>query len=332
MAFPSLTSAYGVWKLGEIVDFTNPSNYRWANTSIIEVYLWGAGGGGGSPGGWSFGAPGGGGGAAIAYLSFPTQTVTYYITVGQAGLINQLTYREGGGGIASRAGEAFPAGSNIYGGGGGGYSGLFSSSTKTQQTAILIAGGGGGGGSSRAGIGNSGGGGGGLTAQDGASPYDSKPLYAGRGGSQTAAGVNASCDSPQDTNGFQGALQGGSCLINSYGGAGGGGYWGGSAGGYSEGNTMGGGGGGSGYIKPGTFLAASLYAGTGTSVGNASGSQRGTAGNPGAASANGTDGKVYFKYKGTPRATGGDSVLETEGNTYHFFDRSGTITFYSAPL
>jgi len=332
MPFPSISNAQGVWKLGEIPDYTNSSNYRWANTSIIEVYIWGAGGGGATPGGWSFGAPGGAGGAAVAYLSLPTETVSYHITVGRAGLINQYEYREGGGGIAARAGAAFIAGSNVYSGGGGGYSGLFSSSTKTQQTALIIAGGGGGGGSSRTGIGNSGGGGGGLIGEDGASPYDSKPLYAGRGGSQTAAGVNASCDSQQDTNGFQGALQGGSCLVNSNGGAGGGGYWGGSAGGYSESNTMGGGGGGSGYIKPGTFIGATLYRASGTSAGNASGLQRGTAGNAGAASANGADGMIYFKYKGTPRATGGNNVFQTEGNTYHFFNISGTITFYSAPL
>ena len=334
MPFPSISNAQGVWKLGEIPDYTNLSNYRWANTSIIEVYIWGAGGAGATPGGWSFGAAGGAGGAAVAYLSLPTQTVTYHVTVGQAGLINQYEYREGGGGIANRAGIAFTAiaGSNLYSGGGGGYSGLFSSSTKTQQTALIIAGGGGGGGSSRAGTGNTGGGGGGLIGQNGSSPYDSKLLYAGLGGTQIAAGANASCDSPQDTNGFQGALQGGSCLVNSNGGAGGGGYWGGSAGGYSESNTMGGGGGGSGYIKPGIFVGATLYGASGTTVGNTPGLQRGTAGNAGAASANGADGMIYFKYKGTPRATGGNNVFQTEGNTYHFFNISGTITFYSAPL
>jgi hypothetical protein len=333
MPFPSISNAQGVWKLGEIPDYTNSSNYRWANTSIIEVYIWGAGGGGATPGGWSFGAAGGAGGAAVAYLSPPSQTVTYHVTVGQAGLINQYEYREGGGGISTRHGVAFVsiAGSNSYSGGGGGYSGLFSSSTKTQQTALIIAGGGGGGGSSRAGTGNTGGGGGGLVGENGSSPYDNKPLYAGLGGTQIAAGANPLCDSPQDTNGFQGALQGGSCLVNSNGGGGGGGYWGGSAGGYSESNTMGGGGGGSGYIKPSTFIGATLYRASGTSAGNAGGSGRGSAGNSGNASSNGSDGLVYFKYRGTPRAVGG-TISQTGGYTYHTFTVSSTITFYSAPL
>jgi hypothetical protein len=330
MAFPSKTSAYGVWKLKEISDYTIESNYLWPREGI-EIYMWGGGGAGGTVGGWSYGAPGGAGGAAEAIINYHTQTTTYYVVVGRGGLINQINYLDGGGGLGSRAGQAFPAGTNVYGGGGGGYSGIFNSTTLNQSNALLIAGGGGGGGSSRAGLGNSGGGGGGLIAQDGQSPYDSKSAYAGRGGSQTSAGVNASCDSPQDTNGFQGALIGGSCLINSYGGAGGGGYWGGSAGGYSESNTMGGGGGGSGFIRPNTFFYSKLFSAIGTNAGNLTGSGRGNAGNSGAASQNGTNGYVYFKYKGTPRAIGGQ-VLETEGNTYHYFYASGPITFYSAPL
>jgi hypothetical protein len=150
--------------------------------------------------------------------------------------------------------------------------------------------------------------------------------YNGKGGTQTAAGVNASCDTPQDTNGFQGALIGGSSLINSYGGAGGGGYWGGSAGGYSTAGVMGGGGGGSGYLNRNQFLYSTLYSGSGTTPGNSFDSLRFSSGNSGGTAVNGNNGLVYFKYKGTQRATGG-AINSVDGYTYHNFSSSGSITF-----
>ena len=157
-------------------------------------------------------------------------------------------------------------------------------------------GGGGGGGSSRAGTGNQGGAGGGSVGEDGYSPYDSKPTYRGRGGSQSAAGAGASSDAGTTNNGI-GQLVGG-WNTNGYGGAGGGGWWGGSAGGYSESNTMGGGGGGSGYINTTYITGGVLYTGTGTTPGNQSNSLRGTAGNPGlsAVSSYGNNGIVIFRY------------------------------------
>lgn len=210
------------------------------------VELWGAGGGGSAAGGWTYGSDGGGGGYTWGYLTGLTPGESLVLIVGQGGVNYGTTNMFGGGAPSSTNGT-----DNRYGGAGGGLTGIFRGSY-TYGNALMIAGGGGAGGCSRAGNGNIGGAGGGYTGQDGVSPYDGKTGYRGIGGSQTAAGAAASSDSANAGN-QQGQLQGGSCRVNSYGGAGGGGYWGGSAGGYSESNTMGGGGGGSGYIHP-TFV------------------------------------------------------------------------------
>lgn len=271
-----------------------PGYYIWTvpqGVNKINVYLWGGGGAGGRPGGWSFGSPGGAGGSANATLDVVPGT-SYYITVGSGGNFVGGDFRVldiGGGGSA-----CFNTLDNSYGGGGGGYSGIFLTSTRTQANAVIIAGGGGGGGSSRAGIGNQGGAGGGAQGQDGASPYDNKPLYRGRGGTQTAAGVDASSDSA-NTAGNQGALQGGNSRTNSYGGGGGGGYWGGSGGGYSESNTMAGGGGGSGYFNGSLISIANLVAGEFNLPGDSANPLRGNiAGNSGAASEVGWPGRVVI--------------------------------------
>lgn len=289
----------------------------------LEVFMWGGGGAGGTAGGWSYGAAGGAGGAAYALLKMPTGTL--YVTVGGGGGVNSSTNATGGGGKATRSGT-----DNRYGSGGGGYSGIFTASPDSQAGAVLIAGGGGGGGSSRAGTGNVGGAGGGSSGEDGTSPYDGKTAYRGRGGTQLAAGTNASCDSAASSDGFQGALLGGTCLVNSYGGAGGGGYWGGSAGGYSESNTMGGGGGGSGYYDPSSAITATLYAGSGTTPGNSSHEYRGTAGNAGAVGTAGSAGKVVIKYFGSQIATGG-TVTSSGGYTIHTFTSSGSFILTNVP-
>lgn len=222
-----------------------------ADTRTILVKAWGAGGGAGTVGGWSFGADGGGGGYSTAIINGISGTLG--VVTGQQGYRNQgAGFGFGGGASASNNNS-----DNRYGGGGGGYSGVFTSTTINQANALVIAGGGGGGGSSRAGTGNTGGAGGGTTAQDGTSPYDSKTAYRGRAGTQLGAGSNASSDAVNG-GGNQGALSGGQCLINAYGGGGGGGYFGGSAGGYSEANTMGGGGGGSGFIVSGAIASSNL--------------------------------------------------------------------------
>ena len=211
------------------------------DTKTILVKAWGAGGGAGTSGGWVYGADGGGGGYSTAILNGVSGTLG--VVSGQQGYRNQSAGNGFGGGRAGSNNNA----DNRYGGGGGGYSGVFTSTTINQANALVIAGGGGAGGSSRAGTGNIGGAGGGATAQDGTSPYDGKTSYRGLAGSQFGAGADSSCDSA-NTAGGQGALLGGQCRVNCYGGGGGGGYWGGSAGGYSEANTMGGGAGGSGFI------------------------------------------------------------------------------------
>jgi hypothetical protein len=89
---------------------------------------------------------------------------------------------------------------------------------------------------------------------------------------------------------------------------------------------MGGGGGGSGYFNPALVLSATLYAGTGTTPGNNSDPNRGTAGNAGAASTSGSAGKVIVKYAGTPIATGG-TITQSGGFTFHTFTSSGTLVF-----
>ncbi|MBP9758832.1 hypothetical protein KBD45_03985 [Candidatus Dojkabacteria bacterium] len=261
--------------------------------SKIEVYAWGGGGAGGTVGGWVYGAAGGAGGAARGTVDIVSGK-SYAVVVGGGGGVNSysagaLTCVPGGGACASWNNTG-----NTYGSGGGGYSGLFDT-TVSQTNALILAGGGGGGASSRAGTGNVGGAGGGSIGEDGSSPYDSKTGYRGRGGSQTAAGIDASCDSANTTGG-QGALQGGRSKVNSYGGAGGGGYWGGSGGGYSESNTMGGGGGGSGYYNPTYVSSAILTAGTGTTPGDSANTLRGTAGNAGGVATAGTAGTVIIRY------------------------------------
>ena len=291
--------------------------------STFQVYTWGAGGAGGTVGGWTYGAAGGAGAAAQGKISSATGT-SYSIVVGGGGAVNSYNYNSsvcvfGGGGCAS-----WNNSDNRYGSGGGGYSGVFSTNTISQSTALLIAAGGGGGGSSRAGTGNAGGAGGGLIGQNGYSPYDGKAAYGGNGGTQSAAGANASCTSP-NTTGEQTALQGGRSLINGYGGAGGGGYWGGSGGGYSESNTMGGGGGGSSYYNPSYVSDPVLTGGNGTTPGDSGNSYRGSAGNAGAVAAAGNSGVVVIIYPtGSITATGG-TVTTSGSNTIHTFTSNGTF-------
>lgn len=305
MTYPTTDSAYGVWNLNDIAN----ANYVWPY-NFIEILCYGAGGAGGTIGGWSYGAAGGTGGLASGKFIWRTEPITFYVVVGAGGQINQQQYQEGNGGIADRNGLITT--DNRYGGGGGGYSGVFFTNVRSQASALVIAGGGGGGGSSRAGTGNVGGAGGGLTGVDGSAPYAST-AYAGKGGTQTAAGANAICTSPADSNGFQGALIGGSCLLNNYGGAGGGGYWGGSAGGFAEPNTMGGGGGGSSFVNTRFITNTSLLSAGGSLGGNAS--------------QNGNNGSVVFRYKGqTVKANsinGGLTYIDTVENTVsHIFSYS----------
>jgi hypothetical protein len=143
-------------------------------------------------------------------------------------------------------------------------------------------------------------------------------------GTQSAAGANASSDSA-NAGGGQAALTGGITRTNSYGGGGGGGYWGGSAGGYSESNTMAGGGGGSGFARTSDLITFALMGGIGTTPGNSVNTLRGAYGNAGAASGNGTQGVVVFRYFGPQRGIGG--TVTTSGNyTVHTFTTTGSQT------
>ena len=299
-AVPALVATGGVVTVsGGYATHTFTTNGTFTVSSgsgTIEIFAWGAGGAGGTVGGWTYGAPGGGGGAAYGTLPVVAGD-TYYVSIGGAGQVNSTTSATGGGGIASRSQS-----DNRYGSGGGGYSGVFTAGTDSQAAALIIAGGGGGGGSSRAGTGNAGGAGGGTVGQNGFSPYDSKTAYAGQGGTQIAAGADASCDSA-NASGFQAALLGGTCRVNSYGGAGGGGYWGGSAGGYSEANTMAGGGGGSGYFKLSAISGGQLTTGAASAPGDSSNILRGNAGLGGDVGATGTNGRVIIRYTSTANTT-----------------------------
>ena len=311
---------------GNVATVLSPGLVAGAPPSVT-AYAWGGGGGGGGPGGWSYGARGGGGGAANGVM--PLTNITYYITVGGGGPVNPAP----GAGAVGGGGTASSGSDNRYGSGGGGYSGIFNSGASTQASAILIAGGGGGGGSSRAGEGNVGGAGGGLTGQDGVAPYDGLTAYRGRGGTQTAAGVDASCNSANAAGG-QGALQGGNVRLNSYGGQGGGGYWGGSAGGYAESNTMGGGGGGSSYISPSFITTGTLTAGTLITPGDSANALRGTAGNAGAVAGAGVAGAVVIQYSSTFSAassvTGSPTVTVSGGFRTYTFASAGTISFVNS--
>jgi len=217
--------------------------------NYIFVKLWGAGGGGGNAGGWSFGSPGGGGGHAYGIIPV-TPGATYYIVVGAAGQTNYPTTTTlgygGGGGLGSNS-------DNRYAASAGGYTGIFNNVTPSQGAALLIAGGGGGGGASRQGYGNSGGAGGGSTGQDGGSPYDNKPAFGGKAGTQSAGGAGGTGSNAG------GALFGGAGGSGQpYGGGGGGGYFGGGGGSYSESNAMAGGAGGSGFVGASVLMGATF--------------------------------------------------------------------------
>jgi len=304
--------------------YDKTSKYSIVNPiASATVMAWGGGGGGGTVGGWTYGSFGGAGAAAQGVIKLASST-SYPVIVGGGGGVNSynggyIACASGGGGCAS-----WNNSDNRYGSGGGGYSGIFTNSV-SQSNALLIAAGGGGGGSSRAGTGNSGGAGGSSVGENGYSPYDGKTAYAGKGGSQTAAGADASSDAV-NTTGSQGIFQGGRSRINSYGGAGGGGYWGGSGGGYSETNTMGGGGGGSSYYNPISVSSPILYAGVGTTPGNSGSTSRGSAGNAGVVAGAGSSGVVIISYPNdSVEVSGCSSTVRGAVNTTCTFTSSGNF-------
>lgn len=275
--------------------FTVPSG-----VTDITVKAWGGGAGGGGGGSFNgYGGYGGSGGYATSILN---------VTPSES-----LTVRVGGGGVGGNS-----AGTG-GGGGGGGYSGVFRSTTP-----LLIAGGGGGGGGSRASTTHGGNGGVGGCTSSGASCTGSTSVTNGGGGGGSTSGGTAgvgncngaagssltggnganksfftcgtTSNSAGGTNGGGGGGIGRNGVQgdNSGGGGGGGGYYGGgggSGGGNESTGAGGGGGGGSSYVTgASTFTAI----GNGQTPGNASDSDRGTAGQGGSGGSNsvGTNGNV----------------------------------------
>jgi hypothetical protein len=219
---------------------------------------------------------------------------------------------------------------------------LITTPTTLQGTALLIAAGGGGGGSSNSAGTNTdlGGSGGYPNGAQGQDYYNSS--YAGKAGTQSAAGATASSDGA-NTTAYQGALQGGNPTNNAYGGAGGGGWWGGSAGGYNSAYPdMAGGGGGSCWYHPTLVINPVTFANNGTS--NVPNTTAITAGfstiysgiwtgtnYPGFGgtqnSNNASPGIVIISYPGTPKGSGG-TIVQSSGTTYHVFVYTGANQYF----
>ena len=266
-------SGKSIWDLGKDGKLVLNTNQEYTVTvdspTAIDFKIWGAGGGMGvGPG-----RTGGGGGAVTGSMTLLNGT-TYVLSVGRGGWRSTDSVptspgtnpgSQGGGGV----GEPHPSSGNYAAGVGGGYSAIFRSATKSQANTVVMAGGGGGGGYNGAG-----GAGGYPSGVAGGGPSG------GGGGTQSAGGSGGS--------GGGGSGQSGSALTGGYsvkgplgapGGGGGGGYYGGGGGGSSVADTGGGGGGGSNYQNPPYLTSVTQYSGSGTTAGNASDPDRGTAGN-----------------------------------------------------
>lgn len=255
------------------LSLTSPGEYTltFASNATKTVKMWGSGGmpSTGGSGGWG---NGGAGGAATGNVGFVSGS-TYKIRVpaaGGTGTAPALAYGAGNGGGTFSCGVA---------GSGGGYAGIFLD-TVTQANAVMMAGGGGGGASSRGDcLGGRQGTAGGGTSGEANNSLQGAPGTQVAGGAGQGSGTSGS------------ALQGGN---GSGGGSGaGGGYFGGGGGG-SHGDGGSGAGGGSGYYNPSLVSAATLYTGSGTTPGNNSDSDRGTAGVSGVPGTTPGNGKVLI--------------------------------------
>ncbi|MBO6559446.1 MAG: hypothetical protein JJ959_02870 [Nisaea sp.] len=215
----------------------------------ITIKAWGGAGGGSSYNGYL--SPGGTGGYAKGTVSVtPGNTISIVVGGGgSSGYIGSSTYGDGSGGFGGGGDTVANPGSEQSGAGaGGGASYVFSG-----ETPYIVAGGGGGASSLTGGGGANyaGGSGGGTTGEAGTGTYTP-----GVGGTQSVAGLNATCHSTSGGKfviGGGGSASGYSTGANT-GGAGGGGYCGGGAGtsttnnSNNNGDAVPGGGGGSGYI------------------------------------------------------------------------------------
>jgi hypothetical protein len=253
----------GSLNLGSYGEWTITINRTFS--SIVK--MWGAGGARGydytqSPTSTSKQGDGGGGGSTFGRITFQAGT-SFIVRVGQGGAR----------GTTSSVGATYLAGgigtTNAKGGTqGGGYSGIFLTSV-TQDNAFLMAGGGGAGGDSSVGTGGAGGGTSGASGTAGS--------QSGGGGTSSAGGSAAGFNSATAGSALTGGVGQSTSGTNASLGGGGGGYYGGGGG------NVGGGGGGSGRVGSNTAIVWGVTtAGSGSTAGNSTDSDRsdsGTGGN-----------------------------------------------------
>ena len=212
---------------GSVQSYTVPSGVRYLSVDVV-----GACGGTGLP----YGGRGGSGGRVQCTLAVSPNQVLY-LYVGGAGLnaVGHCCVPIAGG---------YNGGGNcdgyFYSSSGGGATSISTSpSISSYSDRVVVAGGGGGNGCYGC-YSEDGGDGGGITGGDGRYCGGFYQFYCGRGGTQTAGGLGATCGGGSGTN-FQGFILYGHEGLH-YGGGGGGGYYGGGGGCF-----YGGGGGGSSF-------------------------------------------------------------------------------------
>ena len=219
-----------------------------AGEYTLEV--WGAQGGNGYTSS-SYIGQGGKGGYSKGDIVLSEDTLIYVNVGGQGSTWSNNTNVINGG--TNGGGQGY------QGGGGGGASDIRINSNSTYSR-VIVAGGGGGGQhySTNTGVKGFGGVGGGTSGGNGGySAYWGQSSYIGKGGSQTAGGINPN----NNSSAYNGSFGAGGTYYYSYTGGGGSGWYGGSSGGHN--GT--GGGGGSGYVltstssKPTGYLLGSEY-------------------------------------------------------------------------
>jgi hypothetical protein len=254
-----------------VFDYTGADQYFTVPDGVttVDVKMWGAGGAG-SP---SSGTGGGGGYTSATLTVTPGETLT--VMVGQGGPTGIYPTTYGGGGTSPG-----------YGSGGG------RSEVDKLDGSFIIAGGGGAGGDyypfwtcGGPYFNGYGGAGGGASGQDGG---DITSGHGGANGVGGAGGFGYYCASPSQSGDSR---NGGSDC----GGGGGGGY-----GGGGSGNVMackaGGGGGGGGGCDGSSVSNCYTEAGADVAPANSGDSDRGSAGNGGAANSDGNPGRVIISY------------------------------------
>lgn len=292
----SLTPAASISPaFGGVTSFTITSGATLASTSCggysftpnttftAMVKCWGGGGGGSINQGVNIRSYGGGGGYYDAFVVFEAG-VAYTLSVGCGGGASGSGRTAGGGGggtaVLRTTGSIYMLGAG--GGGGGGVS-----DTGGAQAG---AGGGDNGQTGSGGSGRSGGGGGSQTAAGGGGVGTRRTGSSGSG-RNGGAGAGSAATSGGAGTGTGGV--GGFDSSDNGGGGGGGGYFGGGGGGGDAGGDAGGGGSGSANL---TYVYNQYgLTGSGSTPGNSSDSDRGTAGQGGTNNVAGTAGKIHIR-------------------------------------